>query len=340
MKSLIWKYRTRTGIFLPSSSLILNDQINNRAADDKLKIELTVWRDRIASTGHLMQTPFSCRWPAIIYPHNYAMRRYLKNKKKRYQNDPGALQPDEARCPRLECCEDFTDRCPPLRRSCSSKDFRRRCPPLQCSCGVAFISWCVHGESLTRHMLDREEDPERCSKLQKQRKDQHFSPVQPNDYVKFRLEKQLSFYEGRLPMYSGCLLFSKFFVVILTSCSAILAYLGHATWVAVAMAVSAAAVSWIAYASYDPKLRRYNSAIVKVKNLISKWTARSEIDKSCTSAVAALVSRGEQIIMCEVESWFSTMERKRIERENKDGAGTKSNSNAIVDQKRTANERV
>lgn len=77
--------------------------------------------------------------------------------------------------------------------------------------------------------------------------DNHYSPVQPELYVRFRVARAMAFYKGRIPRCHYVRNIAQTLLVLGSIGSAVLAYLDIASWAAVVSVVSGAITAYIEF---------------------------------------------------------------------------------------------
>ena len=75
--------------------------------------------------------------------------------------------------------------------------------------------------------------------------DDFHSPVQPQRYIDLRIEKNISFYQDRIPRYNRAKSMFKLLIVFLTVAASALAQSGMVSFVVAVTSASAALTSWV-----------------------------------------------------------------------------------------------
>jgi hypothetical protein len=86
--------------------------------------------------------------------------------------------------------------------------------------------------------------------------DDHHSPLQAPDYLRFRIKPVVNFYKGRLPRYYFFRTVSQYLLLFGTFASTFLAFLNLAAWAAVPTAVATAVTAWQEFSGTGKKLNR------------------------------------------------------------------------------------
>jgi len=147
--------------------------------------------------------------------------------------------------------------------------------------------------------------------------DDYHTPVQPDLYIKIRLEKWLSFYRQRIPYYARARDVYNGILVILAAAASVLTAYGEASLALLVTSAAAMLTSWIEFVDVGHKTERYTRAIVDLENLLSHWKSLSEAEKASPTTVAFLVQSGESIIAGERIAWQSTAAQTK--QQNGDG---------------------
>ena len=82
--------------------------------------------------------------------------------------------------------------------------------------------------------------------------DNHYSPVHPELYVRFRVSRAIAFYKGRIPRCHYVRNIAQTLLVLGSIGSAVLAYLDIAAWAAVVSVVSGAITAYIEFQGKPP----------------------------------------------------------------------------------------
>merc|ERR1712176_520683 len=140
--------------------------------------------------------------------------------------------------------------------------------------------------------------------------DDHYSPASPQLYYKFRLMRQIEFYQGRMKPYQRCRNFMHITMLTLAVISAIFASFDQGLYVTIMTGIASAIVSLREYSDVTMKIRRYSNTIDGIRNLQSYWNSIDEMEQSALKSVNRLVDTGEAIISQEMKTWFSTFHKK------------------------------
>ena len=176
---------------------------------------------------------------------------------------------------------------------------------------LAFIGGSF-GKSVTKAT---EESAERVLKANV---DDFHSPCRPVDYIEYRVQQMLRFYQRRLPVYDSIKFRVSIFLLIGAFSGAILSLIGIPTWTAVATAIVGGVTAWSEFHGTEDKLVRYSDAVTQIESIVLWWTTLPVVDQANVSKISQLVNRCESVFRDERQAWVSL----NIEQDNgKGGAG-------------------
>lgn len=143
--------------------------------------------------------------------------------------------------------------------------------------------------------------------------DDHYSPVQPELYLQFRLLKRMAWYQKRIPKYACHAFIFKVLVLTCTICAAVLARFGEADAVVLITAFSSAATTWSEFVDAGSKVERYTRAVRTMSQLVNWWKHLSEVEKASTENISELVVQTEQAISKEQTNWLPSQAMGRAD---------------------------
>jgi len=139
--------------------------------------------------------------------------------------------------------------------------------------------------------------------------DSHHSPLKPESYLKLRVEKQMVFYQLRLPKYARARLLVRVLVLLCGVGSSVLAYLRATVYVIALTSFAGMLVAWSEFSERGRKIERYSSAIRSLKSIISWWQTLSDVERAGLHNISTLVNTAEDAIADEQQAWKSTAAR-------------------------------
>ena len=161
--------------------------------------------------------------------------------------------------------------------------------------------------------------------------DDFHSPVQPHRYIELRIQKNISFYQARIPQYNRRKSFFKFLIVLLSVAGSALARYQMVSIVVAVTAASTALTSWVEFADMSSKAKRYSRVITGLKNLLDWWNSLTEVQKASRERIGQLITTSEGLIAEEQIGWMSMSKAKDPGGETKDdGGGSKRNGSTKV----------
>lgn len=136
--------------------------------------------------------------------------------------------------------------------------------------------------------------------------DDHYSPLTPEAYIKYRVRHVLSFYKGRLPKYYQFRTFLEIFLILGSLSGTLLAILDLQSWAAIITSCTAAVTAWLEFQSTSKKLARYSSAIEQLNQSLLWWKSLTAMDRASPDNVNMLIKSCEDVILGETQAWMAT----------------------------------
>jgi len=148
--------------------------------------------------------------------------------------------------------------------------------------------------------------------------DDHYSPATPQLYYEHRLLRHIEFYEAKLVPATRARNIMNVIMMILAVLSGTFAFFDQGLYVAVLTGMSAAIASTNEYTNVTMKISRYNKTIEGIKNLQSYWNSIDDMEQSALRSINRLVKTGEALIGREIKTWFSTFQKKKKHKKEKE----------------------
>ena len=152
-----------------------------------------------------------------------------------------------------------------------------------------------------------EEWPSQRKKKDDGPKDDHYSPLQPQYYIDFRMLERMRFYQKRIPIYS---LHGLMFKVILLACTIVSSILARFDQTAVVVTITALATTsttWMEFIDAQSKLERYTIAVRMMTNLHNWWKNLSAVEKASMENISRLVLETETCLQYRSKPEFFNM---------------------------------
>lgn len=137
--------------------------------------------------------------------------------------------------------------------------------------------------------------------------DDHHSPVQPNEYIKIRLDRESEFYKSRVPFYGRVSNICQAVIVLSSIFQSCLAFFAISSWAALISAFAAAVTAWISYSSVRDKLERYSNTINALEDIKIWWEALPQAEQQTVQNVDNLIGTVEDILRTERSAWYAAM---------------------------------
>jgi hypothetical protein len=136
--------------------------------------------------------------------------------------------------------------------------------------------------------------------------DNHYEPVHPDGYLKFRVVKVMNFYKSRIPTYNRVRNIAQFLLVAGSISSGAVAFFGVSEWAAIISAFALAISALMEFQGTNSKLTRYSGTVHSLQQLIIWWQTLPVIERSNVYNIDRLITTTESILQMEQQSWKST----------------------------------
>ena len=143
--------------------------------------------------------------------------------------------------------------------------------------------------------------------------DDHYSPVQPDLYISFRLMRRMEWYQKRLPTYIFHAWVFKLLVLSCTVACAVLARFGQPTAVVIITAFSSSSTTWSEFVDAGSKVERYSRAVRTMSRLLNWWKHLTEVERASMENIAGLIIETEQAIAKEQTNWMPSHSAGTVE---------------------------
>ncbi|CAE7266464.1 unnamed protein product [Symbiodinium sp. CCMP2592] len=143
--------------------------------------------------------------------------------------------------------------------------------------------------------------------------DDHYSPVQPDLYISFRLMRRMEWYQKRLPTYIFHAWVFKLLVLSCTVACAVLARFGQPTAVVIITAFSSSSTTWSEFVDAGSKVERYSRAVRTMSRLLNWWKHLTEVERASMENIARLIIETEQAIAKEQANWMPSHSAGTVE---------------------------
>lgn len=154
-------------------------------------------------------------------------------------------------------------------------------------------------------------------------KDDGFSPMSPEDYIKIRINEQINFYSGRTNKLEKQLQPRQWMILLFGALGSLLAALGgnFQYWIPLTVAIVSALTAYLEYQQVSQTIIKYNQALTKLTNLADNWVAYTKKQQEDPMVITRLVDQAEQVMQSEHLGWVQQMQTTRSETDQS-GKGT------------------
>jgi hypothetical protein len=136
--------------------------------------------------------------------------------------------------------------------------------------------------------------------------DSHYTPLTPSDYIRFRVEPLVNFYQSRVPTYYRQRVSTELWMVAGVFAVTVLAFTNLTPWSAIPTTITAALTAWKEFHGTEKKLSRYSNTIHKIGSVTLWWSQLTEVEQASLGNANKLVLSCEDQLEREREAWLTT----------------------------------
>jgi hypothetical protein len=139
-------------------------------------------------------------------------------------------------------------------------------------------------------------------------KDDPLSPLTPDEYVRFRIDNQIAFYQRNVARHERQGRWLRWLAWIFGGLGTLLAAIGLQLWVAVTTAVVGVFVTLLEAYQLETTVTLYNQAATDLTAIRAWWYALPSRDQDLQANIDRLVERSERIMRAEHSGWVQEMQ--------------------------------
>jgi hypothetical protein len=153
-------------------------------------------------------------------------------------------------------------------------------------------------------------------------KDDGFSKLKPDDYIRIRLVGQISYYQGRTKSLRCKLDFLHWCTYIIAAIGTLLAVFELQVWIALATTLTTTIGSWLGQMQWENSVTTYNQNVANLDQIRLWWKGLSAAERFLPENRDALVLNTETSLKNEYDGWVQQMKQSLENLEKKgDGSG-------------------
>ena len=138
--------------------------------------------------------------------------------------------------------------------------------------------------------------------------DRGYSYLTPDEYIKYRIGDQISYYKKRIVQLDCKLKIFQWLIYITGGIGTFLAAVGFKLWVALTIALASLFTTFLEYRQIQNTIIQYNQAVTNLVNLQDWWNALPIDDKKQQENIDKLVDSSETILSSELTGWVQQMQ--------------------------------
>jgi len=151
-----------------------------------------------------------------------------------------------------------------------------------------------------------EREKERERREQDDQRDDHHSPLEPQDYLKYRVYVLLQYFRHCIPQYSKWYTSLEILLILGQLVGVVLGFLGKGSWTGIVASTAAAITAWSVARGFQKKRERTASAVETLDSLLQWWNFLQLFDRCNVENVNRLVNMCEAVFERQRDSWVST----------------------------------
>ncbi|CAE7689494.1 PUB2, partial [Symbiodinium sp. CCMP2456] len=306
LESLTWLFRTKCRQFE------LGDIDFESNSVTLFREQLNEWRRTVVRGTDLHRSDFQKKWPHRKLTRGQHEKSRIKSDKdcsvQKPADDEDMVEGDDGVC-RSTKVADAGDLCNQSSLSSPTAGKKSRC-----SGGFMQLFCCGRTHPTPQEVdeepgeeWDNKDDPEQGDKSQATDaeapstktaaskaslyawQDDHHSPANAEEYIRWRLQTMRRFYEKRLPRYAKYHRFIFALTLLGSMGCSIFAYIEFNSWVVVWASLSTAASSWMEFSNVLQNIQRYSDTIQELKKLEAWWESLPPMEKASKENLNLLV---------------------------------------------------
>jgi hypothetical protein len=128
-----------------------------------------------------------------------------------------------------------------------------------------------------------------------------------DDYVRYRVEDQIQYYENRTRIMNKRLRIMQWSIFLIGGIGTFIAAIGLQLWVSLTTLLIASISTYLMYRQIEHLLMKYNQNIVALQSIKSWWLSLSELERKNKENSNMLVETTEIILQTELAVWLQNM---------------------------------
>ncbi|KPJ89683.1 MAG: hypothetical protein AMJ53_15550, partial [Gammaproteobacteria bacterium SG8_11] len=156
--------------------------------------------------------------------------------------------------------------------------------------------------------------------------DDGISFINPEQYIRFRLDDQLAYYKRETVSLEKKLKKCQWGIYIAGGLGTLLAAVEWEIWVAVTIAAAGSITTYMQYKQIEKTLMEYNQSAADLSNIRDWWIALTPLEQSDSGMIDKLVVMTENIFKSENVGWVQQMQ-DMIEELQEDQSGKNATEN-------------
>lgn len=139
-------------------------------------------------------------------------------------------------------------------------------------------------------------------------KDDGFSSLTPEQYLKVRLGDQVNYYTKRTKKMEGQLRRCQWYIVIFGGIGTFLAAIGLQLWVALATTLVGIFTTFLEYRQVENNLMIYNQTKHSLMHIKGWWSDLTDAQKKDPGNIRQLIDSTEKVLQSELSRWVQNMQ--------------------------------
>ena len=156
-------------------------------------------------------------------------------------------------------------------------------------------------------------------------RDDGFSPLTPQEYLRIRIDDQLNYYIKKTNKLEKQLRPRQWWILIFGAAGALLAALGgyFQLWLPLTVSLVSAITAYLEYQQVEQSLVKYNGAMTSLNNISDRWKAIQERGPLTNPQIISMVEEVERQLQSEFQGWVQQMQVAQVSQQAPSGVAEK-----------------
>lgn len=137
--------------------------------------------------------------------------------------------------------------------------------------------------------------------------DDGFSALDPEQYIEFRLEDQLNYYQNKVIIINRRMNLLILASYIITAAGTALAVFKLQLWIALTTSLVSAITTWLSLKQWEATIVKYNQTAVSLEGILQNWRQLQPDEQLQPAKIDELINATETAVQNEFNGWIQQM---------------------------------